>query len=99
MTTQVGSISTGTLRPQDLIPTFWCALDIIDREAARVLYTSRIDLRGEDDPWWDSEEAGSLLDELIDALNEHAPPYCYFGAHEGDGADFGFWPTVDGALE
>jgi len=29
---------------------------------------------------------------LTDALNEHAPDGFMFGAHEGDGSDFGFWP-------
>ena len=52
-------------------------------------------LEDEDAEWWHSEDAGYLLEELTDLLNEHAPAFTYFGAHEGDGADFGFWIDWD----
>lgn len=50
---------------------------------------------GEDireDNW---EACNDLLNDIMDALSSHfAPPYCYFGAHEGDGSDFGYWPSM-----
>jgi hypothetical protein len=39
--------------------------------------------------------AAGVVDALIEALDDFAPDGCYFGAHEGDGADFGFWPVAE----
>jgi len=80
---QIGSISHGTLRTEDLLSAFADELEWLtgpndlSKEAQEI------------NP--ESEEASELVNDLIDALQELAPPYCYFGAHEGDGADFGFW--------
>ncbi len=42
------------------------------------------------------DEALELVNEALpDALQQFAPPYCYFGTHEGDGSDFGFWPSCE----
>ena len=53
----------------------------------------------DDDDYWDSEEAGWDIESLIGALNELCPPFVYFGTHPGDGADYGFWPDMDGLEE
>ena len=46
----------------------------------------------DDHPFWESEEAVDILDDLFDVMNGYAPEGYYFGAHPGDGSDFGFWP-------
>ena len=84
------SLSHATMRPQDLIPRF---LDFL-REHAPEKYAqlpSPVIPSDEDHPWWGSEEAQYLLEDLFDALDEIAPEGCYFGAHPGDGSDYGFW--------
>jgi len=93
-TPEIGSISHGTLRPQDLIPAF---LDAVETYAPAMIapfpfVPAHVEDGGDSSDWWDSEEAQGKLDELFDILSEHAPDGCYFGAHEGDGSDFGFWP-------
>lgn len=51
---------------------------------------------------WDGnheELAQDTLDALRDWLDGYAPPYCYFGTTEGDGSDFGFWPSMESVNE
>lgn len=93
----IGSISHGTLRTQDLLASFAYELkqlaygvnaghSELAKEAERL--ANRSDEWSEDD----EEYAGVMLNEdLYYALEEYAPPFSYFGAHECDGADFGFW--------
>ena len=103
-----GSISHGTLRPEDLIPTFGDELESLillngdwlakpewhgKRDGLNAL---REDARAYDAATESAPENGpELVNELIDALQEFAPDYCYFGAHPGDGSDFGFWLYED----
>ena len=97
MTANLGSISSGTMRTEDLIPAFAAELDWCTSggRADRTTEESKLlaDADGVED--YDSENASEILSELFDALNEHAPAYAYFGAHEGDGADYGFWIHSD----
>lgn len=89
------------MREQDLIPAF-CEelrylghrsrkLSIIERRVNRALNGKY----GEDDAYFTDEESLWDLESLFDMLNEHALPYMYFGAHIGDGSDYGFWVSED----
>ena len=80
---KIGTVIHGTLRTQDLIPAFLAELGKKDDTLPADEY----------DSWWYSEEAQEMVNYLIDELDEKSPPYTYFGAHEADGSDFGYWPT------
>lgn len=87
-----GSVIHGTLRSFDLVYAFIDKLDFLGQDISEYEYLDKIP---EDDPFWDSEDASMLVEELMDKLNELAPEGYYFGAHQGDGSDFGFWPVMD----
>ncbi len=111
--TTIGSVSSGTMLPEDLIPAFMDALDEIKErlslsvvkggEMETVTTVGRLDnilgeieqrmnaADDEDTDYYESEDADYDLETLFNELDEFAPPYCYFGSHEGDGSDYGFW--------
>lgn len=92
-----GSISSGTMRSEDLVPDFAWTLASLTKEnrpehienllSEAGAWEEQGDSDMSDDAESDWQEAGAdLVNDLIDALNEYAPPYAYFGAHPGDGA-------------
>lgn len=89
---QLGSVSTATLRPQDLIEAFADTLralrGALPREVSSLLRAYRAGK-------CDEVGEATLLEDLTLALEAYAPDYCYFGAHPDDGADFGFWLSDD----
>lgn len=99
----MGSISHGTMREEDLIPAFIEVLDDLKESESlsdspnKERYTrldnilSEIESGMERDNYYDSENASYDLDTLFEALDEYASPFCFFGANEDDGADYGFW--------
>ncbi len=114
MTNHIGSISSGTMRPEDLLGAFANELHHLSQQAAKgfaataTCYSDKISYE-EFFQWFDaqskrdqligqartvdpdSEDACAIIEELTSWLNEFAAPYFYFGAHPGDGADYGFW--------
>jgi hypothetical protein len=110
----MGSVSTGTMRSEDLIPTFCAELyhaakvtktnghtvgnvDAKTRKA-HVALVAEIEAKIEADSegYYASEDADYDLNErLFDALECYAGPYFYFGAHPGDGSDYGYWLSED----
>lgn len=101
----LGTVSHGTLRNEDLIETFCDELESLGfTEPNKQLVADAkawLDVQASDappcfKPLRDQDELGDeICGELLDALNDLAPPYTYFGSNEGDGADFGFWPAID----
>jgi len=94
---QLGSISSGTLRNQDLIPAMYSTLKQLGELNRLPTWDTfkYAEYYNEESVYWTSEEAMEDFDMLVDALQECCPPYVHFGTNEGDGADFGFWPDVD----
>lgn len=102
-----GTVSHGTHNTYDLANAFLEALAPLAPAVYQQLvfpcgmapdYLRAID-DGRTNEYWGSEAAHEFVNELQDALNEHAPAGYYFGAHEGDGSDFGFWETEEHAAE
>jgi hypothetical protein len=95
-----GTVSHGTLRPQDLLRRFAAELNRLMpynafamTEEARGVADVLDDMPDEKDIF----SAWDILTELMDELNTIAAREgnYYFGTTEGDGSDFGFWETEE----
>ncbi len=103
-----GSISTGTLRTADLLVAMAGTLEALVRAnfdnltMAEVLDYGNVIGRAKDMATYEdseeTEDGQEMVYTLTAKLEPFAPPYCYFGTLEGDGADFGYW-LDHGALE
>lgn len=97
-----GTVSHGTMRPEHLIPAFiaelptskrewyeerWSALQAEDAETIADVLTSQ------------QEVTDYLLDDLYSELEDLSPDGYYFGAHPGDGSDYGWWPIEEDETE
>lgn len=86
------SVSHGTMRTEDLIPTFHNVLHDIDPERAERL---QADIAYTVLNHSENVDADDILHELFDILDEYSPDGYYFGAHVGDGSDYGYWPIEE----
>lgn len=76
-----GTVSHGTMRPEDLEPVFEQVLNELNPDRAARLrhdYVAELDRQ-------------VYIVALMDALDLEAPKGYYFGPHPGDGSDYGFW--------
>jgi hypothetical protein len=108
---RLGSVSTGTLRTEDLLTAFMDTLDElieastfekgadapdrVDRVGRVQARLGEIERRMQQEGYHETEEAQEDLEYVRTELESYAPPYVYFGAAEGDGSDFGFFIDHD----
>jgi len=97
---KLGTVSHGTMKNEDLIPSFIDELKRIDikREFKEVIKEGNKIIRkcSKDENLWNSEDNTIFLNEdLWNALDSFSPSCCYFGSTEGDGSDYGFWVCQD----
>ena len=85
---KLGTVIHNTLRPEHMIPAFAQELKRLDTDERKVTLVANAAALTD----FQSEEAHEVLFDLFDALNEFAPPLCYFGGHPGNNSDFGYWP-------
>jgi hypothetical protein len=101
----MGSVSHGTMRSEDLIDSFIYELQqqrplsrehrkLIRDIQQRIKASARMERLGADS-YYHTEDASEDLASLFDALDCYAPTGFYFGAHPGDGSDYGFWLSED----
>ena len=97
----IGEFSAGTLLASDLLSAHADALRAVGaRRLANKLDAFNAKHETDDVDHGDaSEEAGWLLDDADQELNSRAPAYVSWGSSEGDGASFGFWPSIDQLTE
>ena len=102
-----GTVISGTLRTEDLLDALSTELERLvkaDMKYQRIVPTTDYSAWATihinraliyDARLLANNDASEIVDELFDALNNYAPEGMYFGAHEDDGADFGWWEFRD----
>jgi hypothetical protein len=93
--TQFGTVLERTMRSEDLIPAFVDELKYLYGEDPIPENVAKTIADADAVTDFDADETPLIVDELFESLNELAPAYGYFGAHPGDGSDYGFWLHED----
>jgi hypothetical protein len=93
-----GTVSHGTLRTQDLLRRFADEYERVlpfnSREAVSDARNCANEIDEDENHPGNAQTGSEIVDELIDALCcIAAREGLYFGAHPGDGSDFGYWVT------
>jgi len=91
------SLSHGTMRNEDLIPCFLGFIKGFDVAKHNQLLAElgEMALEYELFPLYEHPDIGEFTYNLFDVITEYAPSGYYFGAHQGDGSDYGFWEDED----
>lgn len=92
------SVIHGTHRNCDIIPELVSVLcqtpeiKAMEKDKDSVYHVAMLAKEaGENDEFWDSEDATEFCNELFELADKYAPDGYYFDAHPGDGSDFGYW--------
>jgi hypothetical protein len=85
----IGTVSSGTMVTDDLIPDFIYELRKFNKKLAAQRQEEYDQLCEAED-----EEGKDILlnEELFEDLQRYCPPWTYFGPHPGNGSDYGCWP-------
>jgi len=96
-------ISEGTLNSFDVVTELSQFLTQIEKESGHPYPGNHgipVDaLENENHLFWESEECFDLWQELLDNIQDYAPPFCIAGSIEGDGACIGVFPEIEAAHE
>lgn len=87
---QLGEISSGTLRMEDLIPEvlYLAGTVRMSREDRNKVRKLAAEFHAAPEDW---EDAPECYAELCDVVEAYAPPFAYLGSLDGDGACIGVW--------
>jgi hypothetical protein len=103
---KLGEYSLGTLREEDIFACTISALNGIrlSKKERKTVQEIEREIRkyyaASNDTTGSRHFAISDWIEVLDnILDEHCPPYCYWGSIEGDGACIGVWVSIDSLME